>query len=161
MARLFRWIADAPRFVEINSKGQRTGRFVEGNRARELQYKLNTGKQLPRGWIRDWRHENGSPTNIFGRRTAFTGGSTPRIRSVSRQDIIDAKPLFDTVLNGIVKWHPIEQDYVWSSHVWSWMEWVSDADAEVVFYACYGEFADVTDLAVRDDHDPRSFLAIA
>ena len=161
MAKLFRWVADAPRFVEVNQRGRATGRFVEGPQARKLQHALDTGKKLPPNWIRDWSHENGSRNNIFGRRSAFTGGSTPRIRSVSKQDILDARFQFDKIWNGICEWHPIEQDYVWSSHVWSWMEWVSDTDAKVIFYACYGEFADVTDLAIRDDSDPRSFLRSA
>lgn len=164
--KLLRWIADPPRFVEVNNKGRWTGKAVVGMKARQLQYEMDKGKHLPRGWIRDWNHENGmvSPDgsragSIGGRQHAFVG-RTPKYRHVTQQNIIDCRPWFEKTWNGIATWKPISKDYAWCSHVWNYMEWVEDEDAKVIFYACYGEFADVTDLAIRDDYDPRIFVPL-
>jgi hypothetical protein len=164
--KILRWIADAPRFVEVNNKGKATGRAVEGMEARKLQHRLDSGFQLPRGWIRDWRVENGMVVNgtrfgpIGGRQHAYIG-STPKYRTITQEDVLRGRDWFERTWNGIAVWKPISRDYAWCSHVWSWMEWVEDEDAKVIFYSCYGEFADVTDLAIRDDYDPRTFIPLA
>ena len=150
--RLLKFIGDAPRFVEIRQNGQPTGRAVEGVKARLLQHKLDNGFNLPRGWVRDWRWENRGPyEGQGGRRHAFFAPRSESLRIVTQADINSCRGWFDKTWNGICKWHPISQDYVWSSHVWNWVAEVEDDDAPVIFYACYGEFSDITDLVIRDD----------
>lgn len=157
MARLLRWVADPPRFIEITRGGRPTGKVSQGPNARVLQYQLNTGKSLPPGWIRDWSYEHRGVSG--GRRHAFTGGATPRFRTVSQQDILQGRHSFEQTWNGICEWREISQTYVWSSHTWSWMEWVDDRDAKIIFFSCYGEFVDVTDLAVRDEINPAFYVS--
>lgn len=157
--KLLRWVADAPRFVEVNSSGKPTGRSVGGTKARMLQYELDTGKSLPKGWIRDWSWENRGPAHVgevlgrrgvTGRRHAFFVPRSEGLRIVTPEEVESAKGWFDRAWPDL-KWHPLSKTYVWSSHVWNWTTEVEDDDAPLIFYGCYGEFRDISHLVIQDD----------
>jgi hypothetical protein len=161
--RRIAWIADSPRFIQVDRWNRPTGNVIEGKQARLLQYKLDTEeKRLPSDWVVDWTWESDRrlrwrdifTTDNGVRNIPMGGGRRHRIdrsiRLVTFDDVMKSRVWFQHTFPHIT-WHPLQVPrYVWSS-VDNWVTDVYDDDAPIILYGCYGEFADVTDVVIRDD----------